>query len=65
MVKNKIDHIPSIKKMLAPYNPWWESGEVKAEPFKRPVFHKIYKDLLSLKQIISITRPAESAKPLF
>lgn len=61
MVKSDIDNI-KITTILAPYNPWWEDGKVKTEVFKRPVFHKIYKDLLSLKQIISITGPRRVGK---
>ncbi|OGW85867.1 MAG: hypothetical protein A3C35_00005 [Omnitrophica bacterium RIFCSPHIGHO2_02_FULL_46_11] len=62
MTKDKSSNIPTIKEILTPYNPWWESGEVKTEIFKRPIFHKIYKDLLSLKQIISITGPRRVGK---
>ena len=62
MTKNRPDNIPTIKEILAPYNSWWENGEVKTEIFRRPVFHKIYKDLLSLKQIISITGPRRVGK---
>src|SRR3989338_4034152 len=62
MAKDRYGSIPPIKDILAPYNPWWESGEVKTEVFKRPIFHKIYKDLLSLKQIISITGPRRVGK---
>ena len=62
MAQDKPSNIPTIKQILTPYNPWWESGEVKTEVFKRPIFHKIYKDLLSLKQIISITGPRRVGK---
>lgn len=51
-----------IMKILSPYNPWWKEGQVKTEVFKRPIFHKIYSDLLSLKQIISITGPRRVGK---
>lgn len=61
-MKDRWGNIPTIEEILAPYNPWWESGEVNAEVFKRPVFHNIYKDLLSLKQIISITGPRRVGK---
>lgn len=62
MVKEKPKSIPEIKEILTPYNPWWKEGEVKTETFKRPIFHKIYSDLLSLKQIISITGPRRVGK---
>src|SRR3989338_1902801 len=52
----------SVEAILTPYNPWWKSGEVKTEDFKRPIFHKIFKDLLNLKQIISITGPRRVGK---
>lgn len=61
MTKSGLDTI-QIATILAPYNPWWEEGKVKTEVFKRPIFHKIYKDLLSLKQIISITGPRRVGK---
>lgn len=61
MTKDAIDTIP-IAKILGPYNTWWEDGKVKTESFKRPIFYKIYKDLLSLKQIISITGPRRVGK---
>ncbi|MBI2118943.1 MAG: ATP-binding protein [Elusimicrobia bacterium] len=51
-----------LENILIPYNPWWKDGIVKTEHFKRPVFNKIYKDLLSLKQIISITGPRRVGK---
>lgn len=61
-MKDRWGQIPTIEEILVPYNPWWESGEVNAEVFRRPVFHHIYKDLLSLKQIISITGPRRVGK---
>lgn len=61
MSKFDIDDI-KITTILAPYNSWWEDGKVKTEVFKRPVFHKIYKDILSLKQIISIAGPRRVGK---
>lgn len=60
-MKNDMDNI-KIATILAPYNPWWEDGKVRTEIFKRPVFHKIYENLLSLKQIISITGPRRVGK---
>ena len=62
MVKEKPAHIPTIEEILAPYNPWWQSGEVKTEIFRRPIFDKIYKGILTLKQIISITGPRRVGK---
>ena len=59
--KNSMDNI-QIETILKPYNPWWEAGIVETKPFRRPVFHKIYKDLLSLKQIISVTGPRRVGK---
>lgn len=59
--KDKLENI-SLETILAPYNPWWKSGEVKTEDFKRPIFHKIFKDLLNLKQVISITGPRRVGK---
>lgn len=59
--KNKFDTI-QIQEILTPYNPWWVDGQVETQPFKRPIFHKIYKDLLNLKQIISITGPRRVGK---
>ena len=61
MTKSGLDTI-QIATILSPYNPWWEEGKVKTEVFKRPIFNKIYKDLLSLKQIISITGPRRVGK---
>lgn len=58
MVRQNIN-IPTI---LEPYNPWWKEGRVETEVFKRPIFHKIYSDLLNLKQIISITGPRRVGK---
>jgi predicted AAA+ superfamily ATPase len=60
-VKDKLENI-SIETILAPYNPWWKTGDVETEDFKRPIFHKIFKDLLNLKQIISITGPRRVGK---
>jgi predicted AAA+ superfamily ATPase len=51
----------AIENLLGPYNPWW-SGDFFTPNFKRPVFHKIYKDLFSLKQIISIIGPRRIGK---
>lgn len=51
-----------IETILAPYNPWWEAGNVETKVFKRPIFQKIYKELLSLKQIISVTGPRRVGK---
>ncbi len=59
--KDKLENIP-IETILAQYNPWWKNGEVKTQDFKRPIFHKIFKDLLNLKQIISITGPRRVGK---
>ena len=59
--KNKFDSI-EIQTILTPYNPWWAEGNVDTKPLKRPIFHKIYKDLLNLKQIISITGPRRIGK---
>jgi predicted AAA+ superfamily ATPase len=59
--KNKFDTI-QIQEILTPYNPWWGDGQVDTQSFKRPIFHKIYNDLLSLKQIISITGPRRVGK---
>ena len=61
MAKSNIDNV-EIPTILAPYNPWWKEGGVKTEVFKRPIFHKIYNELLSLKQIISITGPRRVGK---
>ena len=52
----------SLKAILEPYNPWWETTDFRTEVFKRPIFHKIFKDLSSLKQIISITGPRRVGK---
>lgn len=51
-----------LEAILAPYNPWWKSSQFTILPFKRPVFNKIFKDLFSLKQIISITGPRRIGK---
>lgn len=61
MKKSEWDSI-KIETILTPYNHWWKDGIVKTEVFKRPIFNKIYKDLLSLKQIISITGPRRVGK---
>lgn len=61
MRKGEFDGV-QIETILTPYNHWWKEGVVKTEIFKRPIFHKIYKDLLSLKQIISITGPRRVGK---
>jgi predicted AAA+ superfamily ATPase len=60
-LKNGLDNI-RIETILKPYNPWWDTGVVETKVFKRPVFNKIYKDLMSLKQIISITGPRRVGK---
>ncbi|MBU4304333.1 MAG: ATP-binding protein [Candidatus Omnitrophica bacterium] len=51
-----------LEAILAPYNPWWKNAQFETFSFKRPVFLKIYKDLFSLKQIISITGPRRVGK---
>lgn len=61
MRKSDWDSI-KLETILTPYNHWWKDGTVKTEIFKRPIFNKIYKDLLSLKQIISITGPRRVGK---
>jgi len=53
---------PKIQDILAPYNPWWQTGEVRTEVFKRIIFQRIYEDLLNLKQIISLTGPRRVGK---
>ncbi len=59
--KDKLENL-SIETILTPYNPWWKRGEAQTEVFKRPIFHKIFKDLMNLKQIISITGPRRVGK---
>jgi len=60
-LKNRLDNI-QIETILKPNNPWWDTGTVETKVFRRPVFKKIYKDLLSLKQIISVTGPRRVGK---
>lgn len=59
--QNGFSHI-ELETILEPYNPWWKNTQFETMPFKRPIFHKIYKDLFSLKQIISITGPRRVGK---
>ena len=59
--QNGFSHI-ELETILEPYNPWWKSAQFDTIPFKRPIFHKIYKDLFTLKQIISITGPRRVGK---
>jgi predicted AAA+ superfamily ATPase len=51
-----------LETILAPYNVWWKSTQFDTFSFKRPVFSKIYKDLFTLKQILSITGPRRIGK---
>lgn len=51
-----------LETILEPYNPWWKTAQFETKNFKRPIFYKIYKDLFTLKQIISITGPRRVGK---
>lgn len=51
-----------LETILEPYNPWWKVAQFETKNFKRPIFHKIYNDLFTLKQIISITGPRRVGK---
>lgn len=51
-----------LETILAPYNPWWRNSQFETAIFKRPIFNKIYKDIFTLKQIISITGPRRVGK---
>lgn len=51
-----------LETILEPYNPWWKTTRFETKIFKRPIFHKIYSDLFSIKQIISITGPRRVGK---
>lgn len=51
-----------LETILEPYNPWWKTAQFEAKNFKRPIFYKIYKDLFTLKQIVSITGPRRVGK---
>lgn len=51
-----------LETILEPYNPWWKTPEFETKIFKRPIFYKIYKDLFTLKQIISLTGPRRVGK---
>jgi len=51
-----------LETILEPYNPWWKTAQFETKSFKRPIFYKIYKDLFTLKQIISITGPRRVGK---
>ncbi|MFC1512519.1 ATP-binding protein, partial [bacterium] len=52
----------NLKKILRPYNIWWENSQFETKKFKRPVFHKIYSDLFNIKQMISIIGPRRVGK---
>lgn len=51
-----------LETILAPYNLWWKDANFETRTFKRPIFHKIYKDLFAIKQILSITGPRRVGK---
>lgn len=51
-----------LETILQPYNPWWKTTQFETKVFKRPIFHKIYADLFTIKQIISITGPRRVGK---
>lgn len=51
-----------LEQILNPYNPWWGNREFNIEAFRRPVFKKIFNDLTTLKQIISVTGPRRVGK---
>jgi len=51
-----------LETILEPFNPWWKTPQFTTEIFKRPIFHRIYKDIFTLKQIISLTGPRRVGK---
>ena len=59
--QNGFSHI-ELETILGPYNQWWKTTQFETMPFKRPIFGKIYKDLFTLKQMISITGPRRVGK---
>lgn len=59
--KDGFCHI-ELERILTPYNPWWQTGDLETLVFKRPIFQKIYKDLFNIKQIISVTGPRRVGK---
>jgi predicted AAA+ superfamily ATPase len=59
------DSFSRFYQILEKYNPWWSGkgfGYVQVESFRRPVFRRIWNDLESLPQIISITGPRRVGK---
>ncbi|MBM3253432.1 MAG: ATP-binding protein [Candidatus Omnitrophica bacterium] len=51
-----------LETILEPYNSWWKTPQFETKIFKRPIFYKVYKDLFTLKQIISLTGPRRVGK---
>ncbi|MBF0254465.1 MAG: ATP-binding protein [Candidatus Omnitrophica bacterium] len=51
-----------LETILSTYNPWWKTSEFATEVFRRPIFGRVYKDLFSLRQILSITGPRRVGK---
>ena len=51
-----------VQSILSPYNPWWTKPDFDTKQFRRPIFAQIYSDILSLKQIVSVTGPRRIGK---
>jgi predicted AAA+ superfamily ATPase len=60
-IEERYDQI-EVKTILEPYNPWWNNAAINVPEFKRSMFSRIYADLLSLKQILSISGPRRIGK---
>lgn len=55
----------NLEELLGNYNPWWQGadqGFQDVPDFQRPVFRSITRDLLTQRQIISITGPRRVGK---
>jgi predicted AAA+ superfamily ATPase len=59
--REKYDDL-DIESILEPYNLWWNDSAFTTMEFERPVLLQLYGDLLSLKQIISVTGPRRIGK---
>jgi predicted AAA+ superfamily ATPase len=47
---------------LRVYNPWWEGESRDLPGFKRPLFEQLARDLVELRQIVSLTGPRRVGK---
>lgn len=55
----------TFRQILGIYNPWWEDGSLafaQLPEFHRTIFDDIYRDLIQLPQMISVTGPRRVGK---